>query len=57
MNANGIFQTLTEKFGSYEDSGVIHSNGREIRDICWEIEQEYLYPQMQNKETLYIVHH
>ncbi len=57
MKALEIYERLVEKFGEYNDSGLINYNEMDIRDIVWEIDQEYLYPQMNDTEILYIVHH
>ncbi|MGC8927390.1 MAG: hypothetical protein ACP5QK_05635 [Myxococcota bacterium] len=57
MKAEEIFRRLTEKFGEYTDSGVLNSNGRDIKEILWEIDKEYLYNQLKDPDTLYIVHH
>ncbi len=57
MNTTEIYRRLVKKYGEYEDSGVINSNGEDIRDIIWEIEDVYLYPQIKKRDILYIVHH
>ena len=57
MTAREIYQRLKDKFGEYEDSGLIHSNKKDIKDIVWEIDGVYLYPLMKDPAVLYIVHH
>lgn len=57
MKADEIFKRLTEKYGEYADSGILNSNGEDIKDIIWEIDQEYLYNQLKESDILYIVHH
>ncbi len=57
MRTEDIYKRLADKFGKYQDSGIIHSNGKDIKDIIWEIDQQYLYPQMNDPGVLYIIHH
>lgn len=57
MNTEDIYKRLVEKYGEFKDSGIINSNGENIRDILWEIEGVYLYPQIRERDILYVVHH
>ncbi|MCX7958736.1 MAG: hypothetical protein N3B13_06790 [Deltaproteobacteria bacterium] len=57
MKAEEIYRVLTIGFGEFQDSGIISSNGRDIKDILWEVDHVFLYPQLNNPDILYIVHH
>ncbi len=48
---------MEERFGEYPDSGVICSNGEEIKSVVCEIEWYMLYHAMTDRHALYVVHH
>jgi len=57
MDAGELFSRMEERFGKYPDCGVICSNRKKIKQIVCEIEWYMLYQVMNERNTLYVVHH
>jgi hypothetical protein len=57
MTADELFSKMEERFGRYEDCGVVCSNGEDIRNVVCEIEWYMLYHVMADRSALYVVHH
>jgi hypothetical protein len=57
MTASELFSKMEERFGKYPDSGVVCSNGEEIKSIVCEIDWYMLYHAMIDRHALYVVHH
>jgi len=57
MRANEVFSKMEDRFGKYHDSGVVCSNGEDIRSVVCEIDWYMLYHVMTDRNALYVVHH
>jgi len=57
MTASELFNNMEQSVGSYPDSGVVCDNGKKITNILWEIDWFMLYNVLNDKNTLYVVHH
>ena len=57
MTANELFSRMEERFGKYLDSGVVCSNGEDIKGVFCEIDWYMLYHVMTDPHALYVVHH
>jgi len=57
MTPINLFDEMNRRFGTFPDGGVVCSNGNEIQKIVCEIDWYTLYNVMDDKNTLYVVHH
>lgn len=57
MTANELFSKMEGRFGKYHDSGVVCSNGEDIKSLVCEIDWYTLYNVMTDRNALYVVHH